>query len=1188
MYLKSLTLKGFKSFADTTSLHFEPGITVVVGPNGSGKSNVVDAVAWVLGAQGPRTLRSTKMDDVIFAGAANRAALGRAEVHLTVDNSSGMLPIDFTEVTISRTLFRTGASEYAINQVPCRLLDIQELLSDSGVGRTQHVIVGQGQLDAVLEARPEERRAVIEEAAGVLKFRRRKEKAERRLAATEGNLVRVSDLAREVRRQLRPLERQADAAQRHGALVEDLRAIQIHLAGLELAGISARRAAGEQARVSLEAEERRARAELAHLDAAIDAAEAELATTRAGDLADALVRVERLREQARGLAAVLAERRRVVERDREAALDQTVVATLEAEASRLQSELCAVDEEAQPLIPGAARLAEAESALAAEQARLDNRPAGGRTADDLVGPASQAGEVRACDATPASEADRVSVVRAEAGALATAVARDDAELSRARLRLASLEERSARLADEREALADRLAHARGDHDRLGPELDLARRRRSDAEAVLADAEAALRQADADRHTWAAHAAALAVALDEARARAGVERLAGVDDVAGILLELVEVDSGWEAAFEAAAGPALAAVVVAGGGEAVHRCLELLSGDGDGQATVLGLDIQRAPSPPPPLGEPVRSHVRPRQAEVAAQVAPLLDALVGGSVCVGGSDAGAWREALAAAVAHPDAVVVTLAGDRFAPDGWRVGGQEAGATRVALAEAERRAQEAAAAGASAEAHRRRAGTGLDQARQAESELGRRLQALDGVVGATIDALARVERESGDASVEAEEVRGHQAALQSGVEQERGRLVELEAALPALEAEEARSAECERERQAERSRLEERAQATTALRNAVEVRTTALAERRSWLQRRLAEVDARLSGDRARQVQARTRRQQLDARLTATNRLAALVAGHLAWLDTALADLRQRRRRQAERVRAGAEHLDGLRRRRGVDERHLAQLQERMVGAEMEAQELALRAEAAVEALRRDLDTEPDVAMKSPCPPLPAGSTAVGRARELERELRLMGPINPLALEEAVTLRERQVFLEGQLDDVRSSRRELAKVIRAVDDEIVNVFVSAFADVAENFNGLFSLLFPGGEGRLELTDPDNPLETGIRVRARPSGKNVRSIALLSGGERSLTALAYLFAVFRSRPSPFYVLDEVEAALDDVNLHRFLDLVGEFRREAQLLIVSHQQRTMEIADVLYGVTMAPGGASGVVSERITPASV
>nr|MDP9020952.1 AAA family ATPase [Actinomycetota bacterium] len=321
--------------------------------------------------------------------------------------------------------------------------------------------------------------------------------------------------------------------------------------------------------------------------------------------------------------------------------------------------------------------------------------------------------------------------------------------------------------------------------------------------------------------------------------------------------------------------------------------------------------------------------------------------------------------------------------------------------------------------------------------------------------------------------------------------------------------------------------------------------------------------------------------------ALERLASLVGDRLSDLAACLAELRERRLRQSEETRALGQRLEQLRAQRVATAQRLEEARERGVRAGMEAQEVALRIEAATQALRRDLDAEPAEALAAPCPPLPEGTSASARARALERELRQLGPVNPLALEEAASLRERQEFLEGQLDDVKASRRELAKVIRAVDAEIVEVFVAAFADVAENFTRLFATLFPGGEGRLELTDPGNPLETGIRVRARPSGKNVRSISLLSGGERSLTALAYLFAVFRSRPSPFYVLDEVEAALDDVNLHRFLDLVQEFRKEAQLLVVSHQQRTMGIADVLYGVTMAPGGASCVVSERMEAAA-
>ncbi|HZB71153.1 MAG TPA: AAA family ATPase, partial [Acidimicrobiales bacterium] len=382
MFLKTLTLKGFKSFADTTTLELEPGVTVVVGPNGSGKSNVVDAVAWALGAQGPRTVRSGKMEDVVFAGTADRPALGRAEVSLTIDNGSGLLPIDATEVTITRTLFRSGDSEYAINGVACRLLDVQELLSDSGVGRTQHVIVGQGQLDAVLDARPEDRRAVIEEAAGILKYRRRKERAERRLAATEADLLRLGDLLREVRRTLRPLERQAEAARRHEELAAELAALRLHLAGRELATLSARRSANATAAATLAEEDVALRAELARLDAAVEAASAELATG-ADDRSDDLVRVERLRERARGLVGVLEERRRGLERDREAAVDAAVVATLEADAARLVAELAEQDEAAATLGPELEQLAEAEAAVAAERAALPDPedPAAARAAE---------------------------------------------------------------------------------------------------------------------------------------------------------------------------------------------------------------------------------------------------------------------------------------------------------------------------------------------------------------------------------------------------------------------------------------------------------------------------------------------------------------------------------------------------------------------------------------------------------------------------------------------------------------------------------------------------------------------------------------------------------------------------------------------------------------------------------------
>jgi chromosome segregation protein len=343
VFLKSLTLKGFKSFADSTVMEMEPGVTVVVGPNGSGKSNVVDAVAWVLGAQAPSSVRSQKMEDVIFNGTSKRAALGRAEVMLTLDNSAGLLPLDFSEITVSRTLFRNGDSEYAINGVECRLLDVQELLSDAGVGRQQHVIISQGQIDAVLTARAEDRRAIIEEAAGVLKYRKRKEKAERRLEATEANLLRVQDLIREVRRQLRPLERQADAARRYEEVVTELRALRLYLSGREVAALREQLGALETEKSSGDSKERELRERIVQLEADIRAAEAELSARGESGLNDELMRVEQLRERARGLVALIGERRRSMERDQGQLIAEDVIAALEADASEMRTDLAEVE-----------------------------------------------------------------------------------------------------------------------------------------------------------------------------------------------------------------------------------------------------------------------------------------------------------------------------------------------------------------------------------------------------------------------------------------------------------------------------------------------------------------------------------------------------------------------------------------------------------------------------------------------------------------------------------------------------------------------------------------------------------------------------------------------------------------------------------------------------------------------------
>lgn len=1203
MFLKSLTLKGFKSFAEPTTLEFEPGVTVVVGPNGSGKSNVVDAVAWVLGAQGPSTVRSAKMEDVIFAGTLKRPALGRAEVALTIDNSAGLLPIDFSEVTITRTLFRSGESEYAINRVPCRLLDIQELLSDTGVGRQQHVIVSQGNLDAILNSRAEERRLVIEEAAGVLKFRRRKERSERRLESTEASLVRLQDLLREVRRQLRPLEKQADAARRYGDLVDELAAVRRYLLGRELIAIEARLAAAGRDRTELAEGESELRQALAALDTDILAAEVASEATRSADphvdLAEAVSRAEGLKARAGGLVALLEERLRSVQRALTATVDHDVIATLEAEAAALTERLTGADEEATRLLPIADELVEAEEMLAREAA----------TVDDEWNAAVPLGS------DPAAE------VRGELAALRSALERSGGEAHRLESRLETIEHRVARIGAERERLHGVVVETEAADRGLADGGRVAVEAQSGAGRRLDTAIADQREADAEHHRWAAREEALAQALDQARARAGAQRLAEVRGVMGTLLELIEVDDGFEAAFEAAAGGVLAAVVV-DGVDAARRGLAELHRAAVSGAVVALPELGAGPSPrdpgsPPPASPaapaslaaratmaspappaspaaratlaspagratlataatPLRDRVRTGLPSVAA----LLDQLLDGAVVVDGG----WEAAVDVAVAHPDLLVVTRAGDRCAQGLWQVGAGGTGVTGAALEEARRKVAATMARAAAADRALQDARRAAEAASVARDEAARAIEANGSRHRAAAEALQRVEAELAEAINEQAGATTQRQELTVRLEREHARVEELEGLLPALVAEAAVEAERTVAERAARSRLAERTAAVASMRRDLEVRAAGLDERRTMTLRRLEEVDERLRRNIAQRDGASARRQQLEQVVTVTDRLIRLVRSRQAELDAAFGRLRDARRAETEAVRDRAERLEQLRRQRSVAEHQLAERRERASRIEVDSTDARVRLESLTEAVRRDLDCEPDAVRAADAPPLPPGTSASSRRTELERELRLMGPINPLALEEHTALLERHQFLEAQLEDVRNARRELTKVIRAIDAEIVEVFRAAYADVADNFEALFATLFPGGQGRLRLTDPDHLLETGIEVEARPSGKNVRRLSLLSGGERSLTAMAFLFAVFRSRPSPFYLMDEVEAALDDVNLHRFLDLVHEFRSEAQLVIVSHQKRTMEAADCLYGVTMAPGGSSLVVSERVT----
>ena len=1155
MFLKALTLKGFKSFADSTTLAFEPGVTVIVGPNGSGKSNVVDAVAWALGAQAPTSVRSAKMDDVIFAGTASRPGLGRAEVSLSIDNADRLLPIEFEEVTITRTLFRSGDSTYAINGVPCRLLDIQELLSDSGVGRQQHVIVSQRQIEGVLSAKPEDRRSVIEEAAGVLKYRRRKEKSERRLAATEANLTRLSDVVREIRRQLRPLERQAEAARRHGGLLAELSGLRRYLAGQEIDQFRrrVRHLTQDQAANRGEMQQLSTRAEA--LDRDLAAAEAQLSAADGQDIGDALMRFEALNERLRGLEALLSERRLRLQRDRRAGVDEDVVATLEAESDRLAGELRAVEAESEALGPDAAAVSDAEQEL--EQLRLSfDERWGGQDAPSVGSDASRMrGEMRALEAS-------IQRVQAESDDMGRRL--EELESSR----LALVEALDGCWAEAKEAEVAQQSHQQ--------QLEDAEQSVGQARTAREQARSALAEAVGERQAWEARREALLLALDEARDRSGAQRLAGIEGVVGTLLEVVDIDRGWEAAFEAAAGDAVAAVV-ATDTDVAMRAIATLEADNVSGA-VLALGGSSAKPTPPATGVPLRSHVR----SSLAGMDELLDALVGR---VGVVDTP--EQAAAAAIADPAAVFVTREGDRFSTSGWRVGVRRSAATKGLLEEAERAAEQVVVAEGAAEQEAVAAEGRLGEAEQAAT---RARQAAHSQSESLADARNRafaVERQLRDAEVEIAALGPRRIELDARMAEDQKRADELGRELPEFEAREVEQREHADGMNRARDELSQKSQAVSSLRSGFQVRSAGLAERRRLLTAQRDDIEKRLSQMAEARAEVASRREAIDQRLAVVDELTDWAGVRGQEVGSQLEELRRRRAEESAAATAAARRLEELRRQRAEAEAELGQCQERDRSAEIELAEAGIRLEAAVDRCRRELDCEPSEAVAAECPPLEPGTAPADRIRALEQELRIMGPVNPLALEEFEALSERYEFTQAQIDDIRQSRRELRKVIRKIDEEIVSVFSSAYADVERNFTDLFQTLFPGGEGKLRLTQPDALLDTGVEIEARPSGKNIRRLSLLSGGERSLTALAFLFAVFRSRPSPFYVMDEVEAALDDVNLHRFLQLIDEFRADAQLLIVSHQKRTMEAADCLYGVSMKPGGSSKVLSEKVVVTS-
>ncbi len=1146
MHLKSLTLKGFKSFASATTMKFEPGICAVVGPNGSGKSNVVDALAWVMGEQGAKNLRGGKMEDVIFAGAGGRKPLGRAEVTLTFDNTDKRLPIDYTDVAITRRMFRDGASEYEINGSKARLMDIQELLSDSGIGREMHIIVGQGKLSEILDSRPEERRAFIEEAAGVLKHRRRKEKAQRKLSGMQANLDRLTDLTEELGKQLKPLARQAEAAKRGAAVQAELRDAKLKLAGDQVVRLRATFADAERAAEML-AEQ------VATVNATLETAVDELETleARQQDLQPQAEQAQQLWFSLSTLAERVSATQRIAsERARNSNTSVPYSGQdpdeLEARASladeRYAEALEAAEEAAEKLEAIREEVAEHQEAF--DEAEREHMAQVRAIAD------RREGVVRLI-AQEESQAAAVEAAGAEVRRLEETLAETKERARQATAEVVEVEERIAHVEAERSPLDDAFARAHTESDAADKRLDQLRTQQREYERAVATLQSRI-------DTLA----------EQAPKRTGQEVVEGFPVLAG----LISVESGLDRAVSAALG----------------QHAEALAGDVSEEAVEALASAARTVVVEPRGGTTWRL-------DVDGDIDWLLDHME-----LDASVVGPVTRLLADVVLAPDVAAARAAvgqdarlravtpGGVLVGEGWVAAGTgQTSTVEVAarietagreLADAQQRldelagtlegatvaADEARVNAASAKAALREHDTELESWRRDRARLAKQAEAN------------RTEHER--AAARANEADARLAQRRSELEETRDRLTRVDTDVAASP---------------EEPSTQQRDLARNALNQAKSLEMEATLSSRTAQQR--AEVEAGKGDALRRQAeaerQAKARHDAAMARRRAEAELARAVEKHardlVARIEDALARATAQRDERTSQVSSLQGKVQQARQQVNATRQQLARLTDSAHQSDIARSQAQVRIDEAEANVTSSLGIAVSDLLADYTPGDDFDRAAEqARLKRAEKDLRALGKVNPLALEEFKALEERYTFLSTQLDDVIQARKDLTGVIEDVDAQILQLFTDAWADVEAEFPRVFQTLFPGGEARLVLTEPDDMLTTGIEIEARPPGKRVKRLSLLSGGEKSLTALAFLVAIFRARPSPFYVLDEVEAALDDVNLRRLIALLEELRRDSQLIVITHQKPTMDVANVLYGVTMRGDGVTRVLSQRMQPA--
>jgi len=1168
-----MTLKGFKSFASPTTLKFEPGITCVVGPNGSGKSNVVDALSWVMGEQGAKSLRGGKMEDVIFAGTSGRAPLGRAEVSVTIDNTDGALPIDFTEVTISRTLFRNGQSDYQINGESARLLDIQELLSDSGIGREMHVIVGQGQLDAILTANPEERRGFIEEAAGILKHRKRKEKALRKLESMQGNMSRVQDLTSELRRQLRPLGKQAEVARKAAVIQADVRDAKLRILADDLISFRstltsevADETALRQRRSEVEQELDRLRNREVELDrlAAIEGPQLVAAQ-------DNYYNLTAQREKLRGTQNLASERARfLAEEAEEARSTGRDPDALEAEAKTLRNEELvlqnSVDKSRKELNAASGTLAELEGRLKIEEDRI--AAAQRAIADYREGTARQEGHIKSLQSRIDGSNSEIARLESALGEANTRVDEAKREFARLESEVAGLDAGELGLDADFEKAKSALNQSRSQVDKLKEELARVEREKSAAEAKVD----ALRQATL-------HKDGSGALLTNTR---GIE-------VRGSVASLISVEPGWEKAVSAALGSLANALVVHDATHAISA-LSFLKSESAGSAELLfvdGIDFHES-SQQDNVGTSLLSKVS------SSTLNAVLPRLLANFVATE-----TLADAEQAIQNNPSVIAVTRDGD-LVGHGRASGGST---SRSSLIEITSMIEKS-------EIDLQKHTHDCDRIRFEISSAENRMRSDQSFYD---QALAKLNESDAAMAGLAEQIAAAGQSVRSSsaeVDRLERSINELRDALKADESELAIAqiefGKTEEPQEPDLTSLEN-LRANVATSRAVEVEARlglrTLEERVAAIAQRASDLENAARNERESASKYIARREARARGAITAQSIADAAYEALIQIESSIS----RANSERERLEISRSNRDGeilaIRATFRELSTELDQLTSSVHRDEIARAEQKLRIEQLeIKAMEEfGVDASTLTSEYGPDKDVPTfieddeGNLSQGeyipyvreqqekRLATAERSLTLLGKINPLALEEYSSLEERLKYLAEQLEDLKKSKKDLLDIIKEVDDRVQEIFEEAFRDTAREFEKIFARLFPGGEGRLILTDPSDMLNSGVDVEARPPGKRIKRLSLLSGGERSLTAVALLVAIFKARPSPFYVMDEVEAALDDNNLGRLLGVLEELRQASQLIIITHQKRTMEIGDALYGVTMRGDGVSEVISQRL-----